>query len=438
MVTSTVRWDNWGRTASANPQSIESPSREDEIAFIVKSAESADRKVKVVGAGHSFTDIAATDGVLIDLRRYDRVLDVDVQKKRVRVQAGITLEKLNSELAYHGLAMPNLGDIAYQSIAGAISTATHGTGIKLGNLATQVHALSIVTADGSTLYCSAERDPQAFRAAQVGLGALGVISTVTLNCVPAFTLHAINEPRKLDVVLEEIDGLVNDNEHFEFFWFPHTETVYQKVNNRTEEPPRPRRAAKAYIDDIWLENRVFGLVCRLGKLRKGWVPGLSRFVAKTLSRGVRVDRSYRIFTSPRLVRFAEMEYAIPRENAVEAIQELRVFIETSDLKISFPVEVRFVAADDIYLSPAHRRETCYIAVHTYRGVPYEPYFREVERIMNGFNGRPHWGKLHFQTHETLGPRYPEWDQFQSVRTRLDPLGRFDNEYLTRVLGPRTP
>jgi FAD-linked oxidoreductase len=437
MVTAT-RWENWGGTASATPHSIETPSREDEIAYTVKSAEAADRRVKVVGAGHSFTDMAATDGVLIDLRRYDRVLDVDIQKKRVRVQAGITLEKLNAELAYHGLALPNLGDIAYQSIAGAISTATHGTGVKLGNLSTQVHALSIVTADGSTLYCSADRDPQAFRAAQVGIGALGVISTVTLNCVPAFTLHAINEPRKLDVVLEELDGLVDDNEHFEFFWFPHTETVYQKVNNRTEEPPRPRGAAKAYIDDILLENRVYGLICRLGKMREAWVPGLARFVAKTLSKSVRVDRSYRIFASPRLVKFAEMEYAIPREKAVEAIQELQVFIETSDLKLSFPVEVRFVAPDDIYLSPAHRRETCYIAVHTYRGVPFEPYFRGVERIMNAFGGRPHWGKLHFQTHETLARRYPEWDQFQSVRTRLDPLGRFDNDYLERVLGPRTP
>jgi L-gulono-1,4-lactone dehydrogenase len=431
--TAPARWSNWGGTASSNPESIIAPTREEDISSIVKEATASGHRVKAVGAGHSFTDIAATDGVILDLSRYNRILDVDNQRRKVRVQAGITLEKLNAELAYHGLALPNLGDIAYQSVAGAISTATHGTGRKLGNLATQVSGMSFVLADGSILHCSPNRDLQTFKAAQVSLGALGVISTVTVDCVPAFNLKALDEPRKLDACLEELDSLVDRNDHFEFFWFPHTQVCLTKTNNRTQEPVRPRSRTKAYVDDIVLENTVFGLVCRIGKLREQWVPALSRTIVKTFAKSVRVDRSDRIFASPRLVRFAEMEYGIPRANAADAIRELRDFIESSDLKISFPVEVRFVAPDDIFLSPSYGRETCYIAVHMFRGVEYEPYFREVESIMNGFAGRPHWGKIHFQTDQTLAPRYPQWSEFKDVRDRLDPTGTFRNAYTDRVL-----
>jgi FAD-linked oxidoreductase len=430
-----VHWSNWGGTASSAAESLVTPTQEDEIASIVKNATAEGQRVKAVGAGHSFTDIAVTDGIVIDLRRYNRILDVDIQKKKVRVEAGISLEKLNTELSYHGLALPNLGDIAYQSVAGAISTATHGTGVKLGNLATQVSGISVVLADGSTLYSSAGRDVQTFKAAQVSLGALGVISTVTIDCVPAFNLKGVNEPKKLDDVLEDMDAAVDANEHYEFFWFPHTEIALTKTNNSTDEPARPRGRTKAYIDDIILENRVFGLVCRLGKLREQWVPGLSRTIVKTFGKTVRIDRSDQIFATPRLVRFAEMEYAIPRPNASEVIQELRAFIESSNMKISFPIEVRFVAPDDILLSPSNGRETCYIAVHMFKGVEYKPYFREVESIMNDFGGRPHWGKIHFQTEKTLSQRYPDWNAFKEVRARLDPTGSFKNDYLDRVLGP---
>lgn len=429
-----IQWTNWGGNQTASISAIESPSSEEEVVSIISRAEAEGLRVKALGSGHSFTDIAATDGILLDLQRYNRVLDVDAQNKRVTVQAGISLATLSEELATHGLALENMGDITYQSVAGAISTATHGTGIKLGNLATQVKALSLVLADGRVLTCSHDKDPETFRAAQVGLGALGILSTVTLQCVPAFVLRAVNEPRKLDDCIAELDESVDGNDHFEFFWFPHTETALTKTNNRTDKPPKPRSRSKAYIDDILIENRVFGLVCRLGKMRSSWTPALSRTVARTLSKGVRTDRSDRIFATPRLVRFVEMEYAIPRRHAADAIRELRSYIDSSGLDISFPVEVRFVASDDIFLSPARGRQTCYIAIHMFKGIPYEDYFRSVEKIMDGFEGRPHWGKMHFQTAETLAPRYPEWERFAQVRSLLDPTKRFDNDYLDRVLG----
>lgn len=400
----------------------------------MRAAATARESVKVAGTGHSFTDIACTDGRLIKLDRYARVLEVDRQRGTVTAQAGITIARLGNELARHGLAMENMGDVAYQTISGAISTATHGTGERLRNISSQVCALSLVLADGEVLHCSSTVEREIFTAARVGMGALGVISTVTLQCVPAFNLRSVEEPRRLDDVLETFDELSAANDHFEFFWFPHTDWVQAIVNNRTDEPARPKSRMRAYIDDIVLENHVFGVMQRAGRIRSSWIPTLARMTARTMSRSEVIDRSDRVFANERLVRFAEMEYAIPRPGLLAAVREVRAMIERRRLRVSFPVEVRTVAADDIPLSPASGRDTGYLAVHVYWRAEYETFFREVEAIMNAFDGRPHWGKLHYQTAETLQPRYPLWDSFTAVRDRLDPERRFGNAYLDRVLG----
>jgi L-gulonolactone oxidase len=431
-----MKWRNWGRTQSCNPVRLARPRSEDEIRSVIADAARANRRVKVFGAGHSFTDIACTDGVMVSLERYDRVLDVDKAAGTVTVQAGISIKKLNQELANVGLAMSNLGDIAYQSIAGAISTATHGTGVNFGNLATFVDHLTLVCADGSTLRCSPNADERVYRAAQVSLGALGVISTVTLRCEPMFNLHAREEGADVDEVLGSLDEYIADNEHFEFFWFPHSSVVHMKRNNRTDRDPTPRRPWKSFKSEIIMSNLAFGLVCRYGRARPEKIPSLMRnVVASGIGRMQKVDRSDHIYASPRLVRFSEMEYAIPRRNAREAIEAIRTMIDERGFRVNFPVEVRFVKGDDILLSPAHGRETCYIAVHMYRGMEYEPYFRAVEDIMMSFDGRPHWGKLHFRDAASLSKTYPRWDDFIDVRNKLDPDGRFRNVYLDRVLGP---
>ncbi len=430
-----MKWRNWGRTQSCNPATLARPRTEDEIRSVLADAARAGLTVKVRGAGHSFTDIACTDGVMVSLDRYNRVLDVDRGAGTVTVEAGITIKELNRQLAEVGLAMSNLGDIAYQSIAGAISTATHGTGINFGNLATFVTHLTLVCADGSTLRCSPEADEQTFRAAQVSLGSLGVISTVTLRCEPAFNLHAREEGAKLDEVLGSLDEHIAENEHFEFFWFPHSSVVHMKRNNRTDRDPTPRRPWKSFRSEIIMSNLAFGLVSRYGRARPDKIPSLMHnTVAAGIGRMQKVDRSDHIYASPRLVRFSEMEYAIPRRHAREAIEKIRAIIDERDFKINFPVEVRFVAPDDIFLSPAHGRETCYIAVHLYRGMDYQPYFRAVEEIMMSFDGRPHWGKLHFRDADSLSRTYPRWRDFLDVRHKLDPEGLFRNAYLDRVLG----
>ena len=429
-----MRWQNWGRTQECNPVERSHPRSEADIQRAVTDAANRGRRVKVVGAGHSFTDIACTDGVLMSLDAYDNVLSVDKAARTVTVQAGIRIKKLNAELAKVGLAMSNLGDIAYQSIAGAISTATHGCGIRFGNLATFVKELTLVRGDGSVLHCSPELDPTTFKAAQVGLGSLGVISTVTLQLEPAFNLQAVEEGADLDETLASLDELIEGNEHFEFFWFPYTSRIGMKRNNRTSDAPTPVKRWKDFRNEIIETNIAFGLICLYGKARPAKIPGLMKTIAPGKGRIRKIARSDRIFASPRLVRFSEMEYAIPRANATEAIERLRAMIDASPFKVNFPVEVRFVAPDDILLSPAHGRETCYIAVHMYRGMDYAPYFRKVEEIMRSYGGRPHWGKLHFRTAADLAPSYPRWNDFIDVRNKLDPNGVFRNAYLDRVLG----
>jgi L-gulono-1,4-lactone dehydrogenase len=433
MRTSELVWRNWARNQHCAPAAIEEPGSDAELAAIVKQAASDGRRVKVVGSGHSFTDVATTDGVMIKLDNYQRVLSIDPERATATVQAGVHLTDLNEALAARGLGMENLGDIAYQSIAGAISTSTHGTGGKLRGLAAQVIGLELVTADGSVLSCSETEEPEVFKVARVGLGALGVVSTVTLQCVPAFNLRAVEEPIRMDDVLESFDALANDNDHFEFYWVPHTGWALTKRNNRTDEPVN-RSRVNEFVNRTLLENVAFGAVCRAGRMRPQWIPRLSKLM-KSGGRNEYVERSYRVFTSPRLVHFYEMEYAVPRAAVVDVLKQLTSWVNNSGLTINFPVEVRVAAADDIPLSTASGRESAYVAVHVYWGMPYEQYFRGVEAIMDAVGGRPHWGKLHFQTAATLAPRYPDWDRFRAVRRRLDPEGRFANSYTERVLGP---
>ncbi len=429
----TFRWSNWAGNQTADPAAIEHPSSEEELVAIVRSAATRRARVKVVGSGHSFTSIALTDGTLVELDRYQQVLHVDTEQRQVTVQAGITLERLNAELDRRGLAMANLGDIAYQTISGAISTGTHGTGAGLTGIAGQVAALRLVDGTGEVMDCSPTLEPEVFSAARVGLGAMGAISTVTINVVPAFNLRTVEGPERVDALCGDLDAQVDGNDHFEFFWVPHTGWALTKRNNRTTDPLHPMTRFGRWRDKVLLENHAFGLACRLGRLRPSAIPRLARALPAT-GGSTHIEPSFKVFASPRLVKFYEMEYAIPREACAEALGRVRAMVVDRGFMLNFPVEVRFTAPDDIPLSTASGRPSAYIAVHIFQKMEYEPYFRAVETIMNDYGGRPHWGKLHFQDASTLAGRYPEWERFAAVRQRLDPHGTFTNDYLRRVLG----
>jgi FAD-linked oxidoreductase len=434
MGSTTATWRNWAGNQRATPVTVSRPTSIDEVTAVIQDAAANGRRVKVAGSGHSFTDIALADDIRLDLSAFGSTLSVDLESRVVTAPAGMPLRALNEALAARGLALPNLGDIDAQTIAGAISTGTHGTGAGYGCLSTFVAGLTLVTGTGEVIRCGPDEHPEIFVAAQVGLGALGVITEVSLRCVDAFVLHADERPMPLDAVLAGLPEHVG-NDHFEFYWLPYTERTLTKRNNRVAADNRPLSRLRAWWDDDFLQNTVLGALCRVGRAVPSLVPAISRAEARVITPRVYTARSDVAFVSPRRVRFTEMEYGLPREALPEAFAGLRKVVESLPFKVLIPVEVRFTAPDDIWLSHGYGRESAYIAIHQFVGVEYEPYFRAFERVAEGLGGRPHWGKLHYRDAASLRAEYPHFDAFLAIRDRLDPGRLFANAYTERVLGP---
>jgi L-gulono-1,4-lactone dehydrogenase len=429
-----ARWTNWAGEQRCAPLAIERPASEAELIAVVSRAAERGQRARAVGSGHSFTDCACTDGVMVDLERMQRVLAADRDTGLVTVEGGIKLHRLGAELAARGLSLENQGDIDAQSLAGATATATHGTGLRFQNLSARIEALRLVTSAGEVLELSPDTDLDAYLAARVSVGALGVVSQVTLRCVPLFTLHRRDEPRPLAETLDRLDEHVEGADHFEFWVFPYTRTALTRTCRRSHEVPAPPAAWRRRLQEDVIENRLLGLICRAGRFAPRAVPRLNRAIAGALSASEVADHAYKVFATERKVRFTEMEYGIPREHAREAVERVLEVIERRALPVGFPLEVRFAAGDEAFLSTAHERETSYLAVHQYHGMEFESCFRAVEAIMDDLDGRPHWGKRHYQSAATLSARYPEWERFQAVRARLDPGGVFANDYTRRTLG----
>jgi L-gulono-1,4-lactone dehydrogenase len=295
--------------------------------------------------------------------------------------------------------------------------------------------MRLVTASGDVVDVTRDSDLEALRAARVSLGTLGIASQVTVECVPLYTLERHDKPVPLADVLDGLDERVDGNDHFEFFVWPYTRTALTRSTTRSAAAPVPTAPWKRAVQERLIENHVLMLSCRTGRRFPSHVPRLNRLMAAALSEARVQDHAYKVYASRRDVRFTETEYAIPRAHAREALERALALVERRELPILFPFEVRFAAGDDAFLSTAHERETCYIAAHQYTGMEFESFFRGFEEIMDAYGGRPHWGKRHYQSAATLRERYPEWDRFQTVRTRLDPDGVFTNDHTRRVLGP---
>jgi len=436
-----MTWQNWAGTASADPVRRYWPRTAEGIADAVREAALSGLTVRALGSGHSFTPAAATAGAALDLAGWTGIVTADANSGLVTVRSGTTLRALNAALDVLGLAMPNLGDIDVQTISGAISTGTHGTGARLGGIATQVAALELVLADGSLVSCSARERPDLFTAARVGLGALGVIASVTLSCVPAFTLAADERPMPVDEVMGRFDEFAADNDHFEFYWFPYGGNALVKRNNRiaagdgAKPVPRAMPEWRRFWEYEVMENAAFGALCRSGRAVPRLIRPLNRLASATVSKRSYSAASHRVFVTSRRVRFVESEYAVPREAVLDVLAQLRAAVPRLADPVMFPVEVRVAAADDIWLSTAYGRDTAYIAIHQYAGLPYQEYFRLFESIAATVGGRPHWGKMHTLDAERLAVLYPRFADFRRVRDETDPDRRFANAYLEQVLGP---
>jgi len=432
-------WRNWGRSVTSHPRWVAAVSSVDEVRAAVLFARERGLPIKTVGAGHSFSPIAATGGVQLDISAIDGVLAVErlaSGNALVTFGAGTNIYQLPALLAPLGLAMQNLGDIDRQTLAGAISTGTHGTGAEFGGLATRVRGAKLVTADGELLTVSSTEHAELLPAISLSLGALGILVEVTLELVPAFGLRAVERRERLDQVLDEWEARTRSADHFEFYTWPHADGVQTKANTRltTDTALEPLGAVKGWVDDVLMSNSLYRGLLGLGALAPATIPTINRAAAALVAAREFSDHSQAVFTSPRTFRFREMEYAMPVEAVPEVVREVHRMIDRKRWRISMPIEVRCAAADDLWLSTASGRRTGYVAIHRFASERLGDYFREVEPIFIAHDGRPHWGKMHYRSAESLATVYPRFEDFLAVRDRLDPDRVFANGYLRQVLG----
>ena len=398
-------WANWSGGVTAHPRAIVAPATEDALVRAVRQARREDAVVRVVGTGHSFVPLCATDGLLLSLDGLQGVVATDPPAGRATVWAGTKISRLGAPLLEAGLALENQGDIDTQALAGAVSTGTHGTGPTLGNMSTQVAGLRLVLADGDILDCSAEREPEVFRAARVSLGLFGVIARITVRALPAYRLHERTWIAGVEETFGQLDDLVATNRHCEFFWDPREDACALKTLNPTDAAPQVLADAAA----------------ARGRL--------ARYVQPE-----RVDWSHRIFPSERTFRFNEMEFAVPAAHGPDCFAELRQLMRERHPDVILPIEYRTLRADDIPLSPACGRDSVTLSIHQAATLPYQAFFADAEAIFRNYRGRPHWGKIHTHSARELRDLYPQWDDFLALRERLDPAGRFLNGYLRELLG----
>jgi FAD-linked oxidoreductase len=430
-------WSNWSGLESARPTRVEQPADPAAVVAAVERARAERSTVKMVGTGHSFTAIAAPEATMLTPGGMTGILDVDRDAMTVTARAGTPLRVLNAELERLGLSLHNMGDIAEQTLAGAISTGTHGTGGVAAGLAAQVAGLELVTGTGELLRATADENPDVLDVARVGLGALGILTSVTFHVEPLFLLEAREQPMGWDEALGSFDQMTAESHHVDMYWFPHTDRMLTKRNDRlaadlSEAEPLPRW--RAWLDDDFLSNTVFGLLTAGANRVPRVIPRMNQLSARVLSARTYSDVAHRVFTARRDVVFREMEYALPREAGLTALREVRRAVDASDLTISFPVEIRVAPSDDVPLSTASGRDSFYLAFHTHRDADHAAYFALLEPIMRAHDGRPHWGKVHTRTAADLAPAYPRFEEFLSLRDKLDPDRVFANAYLRRVLG----
>ncbi len=430
------RFTNWARNQRCAPRLITQPTSELDVQRALADAAAQHLPVKVVGAGHSWSPAALTDGVMLQLDRMDHLLDLDLERARVTVQAGIRLHDLIERLDRVGLALQSVGSIKAQSLAGAVATATHGSGLRFGTLASQVVALRLVKASGEAVDLSPEHNRDTFEAAVVGLGALGVVTEITLQCEPAFRL--VQEARALpwEDALAALPDALHQHEHVKLWWLPHTPHAQLTTYDRTTRPPQPPSPAHTLADRA-LNAWGFAALLRAEQRLPQLIPYANRAVASSYLRATRrLDRSDRLFTVAMPPRHREMEFAFPAEDAAPMLRRLKRLIEHHRLRVGFPVEARFTAAEDRWLSPAWRRASCHLGAYAGEGGDQARYFTLFEQLAVEHNGRPHWGKEFSLQRRALELLVPRLRDFDALRHAWDPDGRFENPLTAQVFGPR--
>jgi FAD-linked oxidoreductase len=432
-----AEWTNWAGTETATPTRVVTPGTVEEVAAEVRRARQGRGTLKMVGTGHSFTGIAAPEATMLLPHGLTGIVSVDREAMTVTAWAGTPLHVLNNELERLGLSLHNMGDTAEQTLAGAVSTGTHGTGGVAASLSAQLAGLELVTGTGEVVTASRAENHEVFEHARVGLGALGILTTLTFEVEPLFVLQAVERPMSWDEAVDTFEEMAGSHHHLDLYWFPHTDRAVAKLNDRlcvsaAEARPLPR--LRGWLEDELLSNTAFGALSALTSRFPAVTPPVARLAARGFSQRRYSDVAHRVFTASRRVVFKEMEYAVPRAAGPEMLREARRRIESAGHLVGFPIEVRVVPADDIPLSTAHARDSVYLAFHVHRNADHTAYFADMEAIARAHDGRPHWGKMHTRTATDLDAVYPRLSGFLALRDRLDPDRVFTNAYLRRVLG----
>lgn len=421
---------NWSRTQRCKPSCFAQPVDEAELLGLVREARAAGTKIKLVGARHSWSDIAMTDHMMINLDRMQAIVAVDHARARVRVQAGIRLHRLADELAARGLALPIVGSVTEQSLGGLLSTGTHGSSLVHGNIASLVVGARLITGTGDVLELD-EAHPL-LPAVRVGLGALGILIEVTLAVVPAFRLQETTETMRFDDAVTHIEAIARSAEYVKLWWLPHTDEAIVFRYARTDTAARVSPLMR-WID-AWLVNwLLFSLILWVSRWAPATIPVANRLVARTyLNRPPRIDRSDLMLSLAMPPRHREMEYAIALEHTGAAMQQTRALIERTGVRVNFIVEVRFVPADDAWLSPAYGRDSCQLGAYMAEAPGIASYFDAFEQAMLALDGRPHWGKEFSVSGADIRSRYPQAERFAEQLRALDPDGLFRNAFVERM------
>lgn len=418
-----MQWKNWSGSVSATPQQIAAPKTESELAALVREA----RKVRVVGAGHSFMPLCETDGTLLSLAELEGRLEFSADKSRVWAPAGWSLAKLTAALWEEGVSLINQGDVNPQSLAGAIGTGTHGTGAKLGSLSTTARGFRLMMPDSSIVTCSESERADLFQAARLSLGLVGVATQIEIDVLPAYHLEEKVESHPFEEIEARWGELAANNRHVEFFVFPYGKYVVLKTLN-----PAPGEGPLKHMTDM--DDRAFRMVCDVCAALPFLTRRLQPIIVQTGVRQRRVGPAYQIFPSDRTVRFEEMEYELPRANGWAALKEVIAWIQKRKLPVTFPFEFRLTAADDIWLSPFNATPGASISMHQYAKMPWRDLFAQAEPIFRAHSGRPHWAKRHTLTARDADALYPDAAKFKAVRDAVDPGAKFANAHLTQVFG----
>ncbi len=424
-----IPWRNWSGAQSCIPAQRAAPGSVDELAQLIRASSGG---IRPVGSGHSFSALVPTDGTILSLARLTGLVDHDADSLQAEFQAGTPMSEMGEPLKGIGQALPNMADIDYQTLAGALATSTHGTGVDYGSYSTQVVGLQLVDGQGQVLDCDAQNNPEMFNAARVSLGALGVLTRVRLQNRKAFRLKEKMWLAKTEELLEDIENLKRENQHWEMQVLTNSDYAASITLNETQDAATATGDEEDEGGNSWV--RAIEKLDKYGSDFPRARHAIMNLIARTADFEERVADSFKIYANVRNIRFNEMEYSVPAEAGPDCLREILSTIHERNLPTWFPIEYRYVQADDIPLSMFEGRASCAISIHQYYQMDYHNFFAAVEPIFWKYEGRPHWGKLHTLNARHLAKLYPRWQDFQNARSALDPAGKFLNAHLRSVLG----